>query len=231
MSFFQLRFYCLLCCSGERFWSRGYGRFQGYSQGFLGVVISGLSNLQRGWGVSSCRVLADVSMELSDGAAISTIRGADNVVYFTREQFTTELRLPISSLVKQFLHLTRAPPALIHLNVFRILMGCSVLNFLYQVDISLVEVCFIYTLKLGIRVRLFISAYNPRLNFVTRLLDSPKTEAKWVVLVKGLWYETLGSLRLPFDLNQSLTFLGLCHLDGACSYLDFPCVIPLFFGL
>ena len=51
--------------------------------------------------------------------------------------------------MKQFLHVTRAPPALIHPNVFRILMGCSVLNFLYQLDILLVEICFVYTLKLG----------------------------------------------------------------------------------
>ena len=97
------------------------------------------------------QVLVDISLELLDGAAVSTVRGADNAVYFIRERFTTGLLFPILSLVKQFLHFTRAPPALIHLNVFRILMGCSVLNFLYQLDISLVEVCFIYILKLGIR--------------------------------------------------------------------------------
>ena len=33
---------------------------------------------------------------------------------------------------------------------FQILTGCSVLNSLYQLDISLVEIYFIYTLKLGI---------------------------------------------------------------------------------
>ena len=41
------------------------------------------------------------------------------------------------------------PLVLIHPNVFWTLMGCSVLNFLYQLDISLVEICFIYTWKLG----------------------------------------------------------------------------------
>ena len=111
-------------------------------------------------------------------------------------------------------------------------MGCSVLNFLYQLDISLVEVCFIYTLKLGIGGRLSMSAHSPQLQFVTGLPDSPKIEAKRVVLVKGLWYETPSSLRLPFDLNQSLTFPGLSHLNGACSYLDFPHFhMPIFFGL
>ena len=80
---------------------------------------------------SFCRVLDDISLELSDEPACSTVGQADNVVYFTREQFTTGLHFPVSSLVKQFLHVTRAPPVLIHPKVFRILMGCSVLNFLY----------------------------------------------------------------------------------------------------
>ena len=112
---------------------------------------------------SFCQVHVDISLELSDGATVSTIGGANDVVYFTWEQFATGLHFPISSLVKQFLHFTRAPSALTHPNVFRILMGCSVLNFLYQFDISLVEICLIYTLKLGIRGRLSMSAHSPRL--------------------------------------------------------------------
>ena len=85
-------------------------------------------------------------------------------------------------------------------------MGCNMLNFVYRVDISLVEICFIYTSKLGIGGRLSMSTHSPRLQFVTGLLDSPKTEAKGVVLVKGPWYETLGSRGLLFDLNLSLSF-------------------------
>ena len=73
-------------------------------------------------------------------------------------------------------------------------MGCSVLNFLYQLDISLVEIFFIYTLKLGIGGRLSISTHDPQLQFVTRLPDSPKAEMKGVVLVKGPWFETSVSL-------------------------------------
>ena len=80
-------------------------------------------------------------------------------------------------------------------------MGCSVQNFLYQLDISLVEICFIYIFRLGVEGRLSMSTHNPRLQFVTRLLDSPKIEVKGVVLVNGPWYETSGSLRLPFDHN------------------------------
>ena len=116
-----------------------------------------------------------IRMEVLDGTSVSTIGGEDNVVYFTREQFSVGLRFPISSLVKQFLHFTKVPPALIHPNVFRVLIGCNVLNFLYQLDILLVEICFIYTLKLRIRGRLSMSAHSPRLQFITRLMYSLKT--------------------------------------------------------
>ena len=86
-----------------------------------------------------CQVPTDISMELLDEAPISTVGWANNSVC-TREQFAVGLRFPITSLVKWLLHFTKAPPMLIHLNVFRILMGCSVLNSLYLLDISLVEI-------------------------------------------------------------------------------------------
>ena len=100
---------------------------------------------------SFSQVPTSISLELSDGTVVSIAGGADNVVYFTRDHFSVGLRFPIPSLVKQFLHFTLAPPVLVHPYVFRILMGCSVLNFLYQLGISLVEICFICTLKLGVR--------------------------------------------------------------------------------
>ena len=155
------------------------------------------------------QVPTDIRLEVADDPVAPTIGGADNVVYFTREQFVAGLHFLIPSLVKQFLHFIRAPPTLVHPNVFRILMGCSVLNLLYQLDISLEEIFFIYTLKLGVGGHLSMSAHSPRLQFVIGLLDSPKTEAKGVVLVEGPWYDTLGSPGLPFDLNQSHTFPGL----------------------
>ena len=155
------------------------------------------------------KIPVEISLETSDDATISTFGEADNAVYFIWEQFAAGIHLPVLSLVKQFFHFTRSPLTLIHPNALLILIGYSVLNSLYQLDISLVEICFIYTLKLGIRGILSMSAHNPRLQFVTGLPDSPKTEAKGVVLIKGLWYETLGSPRLPFNLNQSLTFLWL----------------------
>ena len=168
-----------------------------------------------------CQVPAGISLELLEGAIVSTVEWANNSVYFTWEQFVASLRFFVTSLVKQFLHFTRAPPTLIHPNVFRILMGCSVLKSLYQLDISLIEICFIYTLKLGIGGRLSMSAHSPRLQFVTVLPNSPKIEARWVIFVKGPWYETPGSPGLLFDLNQSLSFPGLSQLDGARFFFSF----------
>ena len=100
----------------------------------------------------------NIDFELSNGPAESTICEEDSVVYFTREQLVVGLCFPISSLVKQFLHFSGVPLALIHPNVIRILTRYSVLNLLYQLDISLVEVCFIYTLKLGHGGRLSMSS-------------------------------------------------------------------------
>ena len=164
------------------------------------------SNLVAAMSTEELRLLC---LKMSDGLTTSTVREANNVVYFTREQFVIGLRFLVLSLVKPFLHFIRAPLALVHTNVFWILTGCSVLNSLYQLNISLVEICFIYTLKLGIRGRLSMSAHSPWLQFIIGLPNSPKTKAKGVVLVRGSWHATPGSSGLPFDMNQSLSFSGL----------------------
>ena len=53
-----------------------------------------------------------------------------------------------------------------------------------------------------------------------------------VVFVKGSWYETLSSPRLPFDLNKSLSFPGVFKLGGACTPLGRLCFdMPIFFEL
>ena len=127
---------------------------------------------------SFCQIPDNISLELSDGPVASIVREANSVAYFTWEKFAVGLRFPVSSLVNQFLHVTRAPPTLIHSNAILILMGCIVLNLLYLLDISLVEIYFVYTLKLETGGRLSMSAHNPRLQFVTGLPDSPKIEAK-----------------------------------------------------
>ena len=55
---------------------------------------------------SYCQILDNISLELSDGPTASTVGEADNTIYFTREQFAAGLRFLVSSLVKQFLHVS-----------------------------------------------------------------------------------------------------------------------------
>ena len=132
-----------------------------------------------------CEIPDDIDIVLSEGPVENTVGEEYNAVYFTREKLAVGLRFPVPSLVKQFLDFTRAPPALIHPNVIRILARCCVLNLLYQLDLLLVEVCFVYTLRVAQGGRMSMSAQSPRLQFLTGLLDSPKTEAKGVILVRG----------------------------------------------
>ena len=127
------------------------GRRRGLGQDtpFASNIISSLSMEELR---SYCQILDNIDIEFPDGPAESTVGKEDD------EQLAAGLRFPVSSLIKQFLHFFGVPPALVHPNVIWILTGFSVLNLLYQLDISLVEVYFIYTLKLAHGGRLFLSA-------------------------------------------------------------------------
>ena len=84
-----------------------------------------------------CEILDNIDIMLSGGPTRNTVGGDDNAMFFTQEQLVAGLCFPVPTLVKQFLHFTKAPPALVHPNVIRILTGCCVLNLLYQLDLSL----------------------------------------------------------------------------------------------
>ena len=150
-----------------------------------------------------CEIPDNIDLKLMEKLDKSTMGGEHNAVFFTREQLAAGLRLQVPALVKQFLQFTRAPPALIHPNTIRILTDCSMLNLLYQLDLLLVEICFIYTLKVDQGGRMSISVRNARLQIVNGLPDSPKMEAKGALLVRGPWDETPGSPGLPFRVNRS----------------------------
>ena len=54
-----------------------------------------------------------------------------------------------------------------------------------------------------------MSFLSPRLQIVNGLPDSPKTEAKGALLVRGPWDETPGSPGLSFNVNRTQSFPGL----------------------
>ena len=148
-----------------------------------------------------CEVPDNIDLRLMERTNESTLGGEHNGVFFTREHLAVGLRFSLPALVKQFLHFTRAPLALIHPNGIHILIEFCVLNHLYQLDLSLVELCIIYFLRVKQGGWMSMSVLNPRLHVVNELPDSLKTEANGVLLVRGPWDDSAGSPGLSFDIN------------------------------
>ena len=153
-----------------------------------------------------------VSVQLVDGEVVSTEKSEDNAIFFTKEQFNAGLRFPLPSLFKEFLHFTQIPPAYIHPNMVMVLMGCSILSMLFNLDLSLLEVLFIYSIKKGKHDIFSFVACLPSLQLVTSLPDSNKGAARGHVLVKGLWAGLTVRLDRQFAPNQSLKSPGMNKL-------------------
>ena len=90
-----------------------------------------------------------VLLEFLDGEAVSTEKAEGNAISFANEQFNAGLWFPLPSLFKEFLHFTQIPTTYIHPNIVWVLMGCSILSMLFNLDLSLLEVFFVYSLKKG----------------------------------------------------------------------------------
>ena len=108
-----------------------------------------------------CEVPDVIDLRLMESADESTLGGEHNGVFFTGEHLVAGLRFPVLAIVKQFFHFTRVPPALIHPNVIRILIDSCVLNHLYQLNLTLVEIFMIYFLSVGPGGRVFMSVLSP----------------------------------------------------------------------
>ena len=149
-----------------------------------------------------------VLVEFLDGEAVSAEKAEGNAISFAKEQFNAGLRFPLPSLFKEFLHFTQIPPAYIHPNIVRVLMGCSVLSLLYNVDLSLLEVLFVYSLKKEKNDIFSMAAHLPSLQLVTELPDSTKGGAKGHVVVRGIWAGLWGHPDRSFSPNHSLDLPG-----------------------
>ena len=154
----------------------------------------------------------EVSVQMLEGNVMSTVKSGDNSICFTKEQFNAGLRFPLPSLFKQFLHYTKIPPALIHPNVVRVLMGCSVLDMLFSLGLSLLEVIFIYSIKKAKNDIFSLAASIPSLQLVIGLPDSTKGAARGHVLVKGPWAGLMVHSDKQFVPNQSLKVPGMNRL-------------------
>ena len=65
---------------------------------------------------------------LNEEELVSTEKAEGNAIIFSKEQFNAGLRFPLPALFKEFLHFSQIPPAFIHPNIVRVLMGCSIIN-------------------------------------------------------------------------------------------------------
>ena len=150
-----------------------------------------------------------VSIDLvNEEAAMPTEKGEENVMLFTKEQFNAGLRFPLPALFKEFLHFSQIPPIFIHPNLVRVLMGCSIINMLYSLDLTLLEVFFVYSLKKAKNDIFSLSAHLPSLQMVTELPDSTKGGAKGLVAVRGVWAGLSQRASWPFSPNYTLKIPG-----------------------
>ena len=148
-------------------------------------------------------------MEFLNGEdVVSTEKAEQDTVIFSKEQFNAGLRFPLPALFKEFLHFTQIPPAFIHPNIVRVLMGCSIISMLYNLDLTLLEVFFVYSLKKVKNDIFSMSAHLPSLQLVTELPDSTKGGAKGYVSVRGAWAGLSGRPGRPFAPNYSLEIPG-----------------------
>ena len=95
------------------------------------------------------RMPCGIAICLMDGGPMSTEEESFNAIIFSKEQFNVGLRFLLPSLFKSFFHFTKIPSTFLYPNTVRILMGCSILNMLYHLNLSLLEVLFVYSIKMS----------------------------------------------------------------------------------
>lgn len=84
-----------------------------------------------------------------DDEPVPTKKKSHNAIFFSKKQCNVWFRLPFPSLFKQFLHYTKIPSSFIHPNLIKVLMGCNILDLFFHLDLSLLEILFIYTIKMS----------------------------------------------------------------------------------
>nr|CAN66182.1 hypothetical protein VITISV_025182 [Vitis vinifera] len=137
----------------------------------------------------------------------STEKFEKNTIIFSKEQFNAGLRFPLPALFKEFLHFTQIPPAFIHSNIVWVLMGCSIISMLYNLDLTLLEVFFVYSLK------------------------KTKGGVRGHVAIRSGWAGFSGRPGKPFSPNYSLVIPGperRGHIVDWVEKASFACLNKLF---
>ena len=120
-----------------------------------------------------------------DGDPTPTEKQSHNVIYFNKEQFNVGLHFLFPSLFKQFLHYTKISLTFLHSNAIKVLMGCNIFDMLFHLDLSLLEVLFVYTIKMSQKGIFSLSAHILSFQLVTGLPNSNQCGAMGKILVSG----------------------------------------------
>ena len=97
-------------------------------------------------------------------------------------------------------------------------MGCNIMDMLFQLDISLLEALFIYTVKMSQKKRFSLSTHIPSLQLVTRLPNSNKDGTKRHVFVSGPWRGLFEGLNEVFTPQHSLEIPSRICLYNFCLF-------------
>ena len=171
----------------------------------------------------------NVAIELLNGRVlVPSEKAEEKTIIFSKEQFNAGLRFPLPALFKEFLHFTQIPPVFIHPNIVWVLMGCSILNMLYDLDLTLLEVFFVYSLKKVKNDIFSMSTHLSSLQLVTELPDSIKGGTTGHVVVRGAWVGFLEHPARPFSPNYSLVVPGrfALRLLSGFYFVDFLLTFP-----
>lgn len=111
---------------------------------------------------------------------------------------------------------------------------------LFNLELSLLEVLFVYTIKKAKSDIFSLAANIPSLQLVTGLLDSTKGAVKGHVLVKGPWVGLMvhrekefapnQSLKVPGEVNSTNPFLSLRNEFIIITDLLIYCLSLVFIG-
>lgn len=149
-----------------------------------------------------------VSIELVEKDPTPTEKVGHNTNFFSKEQFNARLRFSLSFIFKQFLHYTQIPLTYIYPNIIMVLIECNILNMLFHMNLFLLEVLFIYTIKQDKKDIFSMFAHIPSLQLVIGLPNSKKRGAKRHVLGRGPWVGLMEHPKRDFCLNCTLKISG-----------------------
>lgn len=106
-------------------------------------------------------------------------------------------------------------------------MGSSILDMLFRLDLSLLKVIFIYTIKMSEKGIFILSVHMFSFQLVTGLPDSTKDATKGCVIVSGPWANLLEHQNQEFKPRHSLAIPGRIDPSPLCFIL----VVLLIMGL